>query len=190
MSRFKTILTTLVVTLGVAIGIAFNTTSCGPSQSVERVPADVQPAPMPLYQSPDFSPDIVSTAAPEAHRDEAVRKWLAPGMRIRNGGVSGSGTICYYDKEKNLAWVISCSHLFRSSSEKQVTLEFFYKNEEKLTAPQAYKGTVVAAKINGYEDDISIITFTPDWHPSYFPIGKADYKYEPGATLHTAFGRL
>lgn len=180
MSRFKTILITLVVTFGVVFSIG--TTSRNPS--VMEV-LKVQPAPMPLYQSPDLSSNIVSAIAPEAHRDESVKKWLAPGMRIRNNDISGSGTICYYDKEKNLAWVISCSHLFRNESERQVTLEFFYKNEEKLASPQSYRGTVVAAKIRGYEDDISIITFTPDWNPSYFPIGKIDYKYEPGKILNS-----
>lgn len=178
MSRFKMILGALVM----AIGFTFMT-GCGTSYVNKDC---CLPASMPLYQSPDLPPGIVSATVPEPHREEAVRKWLAPSMRIRNVGVgSGSGTICYYDSEKNIAYVISCSHLFRSASEKQVTLEFFYKNEEKLPEVRKYTGDVVAAKINGYVDDISIIKFTPDWHPSYFPIGKVDYKYEPGKKLYS-----
>jgi S1-C subfamily serine protease len=167
--------------LVMATGFAFMT-GCGTFPIVNSDFCSA--APMPIYQSPDLPPTIVSTSSPEAHREAAVRKWLSPSMRIRNGG-SGSGTICYYDKEKNIAYVISCSHLFRSESEKQVTLEFFYKNEEKLPEVRKYTGDVVAAKINGYADDISIIKFTPDWHPSYFPIGKDNYKYEPGKKLYS-----
>ena len=173
MSRFKLVIGSLVM----ALGFAFMT---GYSETV----SNLQPAPMPLYQSPNID-NIVSLAAPEPHREEAVRKYLAPGVRIRNGNISGSGTVCYYDKQKNLAWIISCSHLFRSSSEKQVIIEFFYKNDEKLSSPAKYTGDVVAAKINGYEDDISIISFTPDWQPTYFPIGKADYNYQPGKMLYS-----
>jgi hypothetical protein len=128
---------------------------------------------------------LESSAEPEAHREEAVRKWLEPGVRIYNGGYAGSGTICYYDKESNLAWIISCAHLFNSPNENKVTLEVFYKNNEKLDAPQKFTGDVVAVKIGGYENDISIITFTPDWEPNYFPISPVTYEYVKDTVLYS-----
>jgi hypothetical protein len=176
MSRFKLIVGAIVL----AFGFAF--ISGGSASTV--IPDTLKPVPMPIQRQGIFH-QTVAGGVPEPHREESVRKWLAPVMRIRNGGVSGSGTICHYDKDKNLAYVISCSHLFKSAGEKTVTLEFFYKNEKKLNEPARFKGDVVAAKINGYEDDISFISFTPDWNPTYFPIAPIDTKYEIGGIYNS-----
>jgi hypothetical protein len=141
--------------------------------------ASLTPKQMPLIEALE----LFTNATPEEHREEAVQKWLGPTLRISNGGV-GSGTICYYDKEKKLAWIISCGHLFSSPEEKHVTLEVFYKNGKKLDSPEKFSGDVVAAKINGYEDDLSLITFTPNWEPDYFPIAQ-EYTYVSGTTLYS-----
>lgn len=146
----------------------------------------VTPVPMPIYDSPNFG-GLVSSSAPEPHREESVIKYLEPSLRLHRGGVYGSGTICYYDKEKNIAYVISCAHLFKSESDVRggVIVEVFYKNGKKLSKPQSFDASVIAVNVGGYADDISILKFTPDWEPAYFPIAKSGYKYESGKILNS-----
>lgn len=136
---------------------------------------------MPLVQ-PDLPP-LATSYEPVGKRDASVRFYLQCAVRIKNGGVRGSGTICYYDPVKNEAWVISCGHLFNGSMRpgsetKTVQIDVFYKNDEKLAEPQSYPAEVIC-----YDNsvDISFLKFKPDWVPQhYFPIASLDYKIEPG----------
>lgn len=131
----------------------------------------LNPAPMPLH-----AVKVSFTgAAPVPNRDESVKKWLIPSVRIRVPGAAGSGTICYYDPVKRVAYVISCAHLFKRG-DTQATIEVFYKNNVKLPVPQKYKAKVISFKVGYYEDDISIMSFEPDWIPdTWFPIAPANH---------------
>ena len=174
MSRFKTLVGTFSIFLALFCG----------SLAYQQDNINCATIPMPHYSSPNFS-GIVANKAPEPHRDESVIKYMEPSLRIHKTGVYGSGTICYFDKAKNIAYVISCAHLFRSENDAKdgVIVEAFYKNGKKLSTPQSFKAEVIAVKIGGYADDISLLKFTPDWEPTYFPIAKSDYNYEPGKIL-------
>lgn len=133
----------------------------------------LKPIPMPLHQGEMvFQSDEVST--PEPNRDDSVKKWLIPSVRIRVPGAAGSGTICHYDRNKNTAYVISCAHLFKRGDTK-ATIEVFYKNDQKLASPQKFDAKVLSFKVGYFADDISFMSFTPDWIPkSWFPIAPID----------------
>lgn len=133
-----------------------------------------KPFPMPLYQGTMDFPNM-EVSLPEPHRGEEVRKWLIPSVRIRVPGAAGSGTICHYDKEKNIAYVVSCAHLF-NPGDTTATIEVFYKNEKKLPSPQKYKAKVLSFKVGYFGDDISFMSFEPDWVPlTWFPIASENH---------------
>jgi hypothetical protein len=143
---------------------------------------NIGPIPMPLYQG--SIPDVKGSS-PDPQRNESVKKWLIPSVRIRVPGAAGSGTICHYDRSRNLAYVISCAHLFRSG-DNQATVEVFYKNEEKLPTPQKYKANVISFKVGYYADDISFMTFQPDWVPhTWFPIASVDHQIANNETYYS-----
>ncbi len=145
---------------------------------------DIKPVPMPLYQGTMHFPDT-KVFSPEPRRDESVKKWLIPSVRIRVPGAAGSGTICHYDRSKNTAYVISCAHLF-NKGDTRATVEVFYKNEQKLAAPQKYEANVISFKVGYYADDISFMTFTPDWVPtSWFPIAPVNQPITKDETYYS-----
>lgn len=128
-----------------------------------------------------------SILAPEEHREEQYRNWLKMSVRIRNGGVFGSGTICYYDPQKKTAWIISCGHLFRGG-EKTCEIHVFYKNDKKLDTVQKYTANILCwtPPIDGGGDDISFLSFQPDWDiDAYAPIAQQDLPIQPGATYYS-----
>lgn len=134
----------------------------------------------------------VHQVAPEENRRLEVREYLSPSLKIRVSGASGSGTIIYYDPRTREAYVTSCGHLWsgtRSAEELKndpVTCEVvtWYHNNVKLQEPQTYKATVLFwSNDRGY--DCSLLKFTPDWEPDYFPIGPKDYQFVPGMMLHS-----
>jgi hypothetical protein len=127
---------------------------------------------------------VVAQTPPEPQRDDAVKKFLIPSLCIYNNGIIGSGTICYYDAKNNVAYVLSCAHLFYAENN-NVIVEAFYHNDKKLTTPKKYVGEIVAIKIDGYEDDIAVVKFTPDWKPVYFPISKITYRYRYNSVLNS-----
>jgi len=130
---------------------------------------------MPLYKGTRQFSSIETGLAPQPNRDETVKKWLIPSVRIRVPGAAGSGTICYYDKSSNTAYVISCAHLFNRGDTK-ATVEVFYKNEQKLSTPAKFDAKVISFKVNYYGDDISFMTFQPDWIiQTWFPIASIDH---------------
>ena len=130
--------------------------------------------------------------APQEDRGVEYRRWLAPSVKIRVSGSSGSGTICYYDAAKNEAWVISCGHLWsgkmsaeegrrRQRTAKVIT---WYHNMEKLSSPKEYPADVIFySNDRGY--DLSLLKFKPDWVPEYFPIAPSTYQISKGQLYHS-----
>lgn len=131
--------------------------------------------------------------APVEQRGPEFRKFLAASVKISVGGGSGSGTIVYYDAAKNLAYVASCGHMWsqgtmsaeegkrRNMTCKVIT---WYHNEKKLDAPKSYNANVIFySYISG--QDTSLVTFTPDWQPEYFPIAPVNYEYKAGRHAHS-----
>lgn len=127
-------------------------------------------------------------------RTEEFRRWLAPSVRVTNGGGGGSGTICYYDEAENWAYVISCGHLFSNGyksfeeyKKKPGTrkVEVFYHNEKKLDKPDVYQAEVLCHVCN-MPYDVSLLRFKPRWKdPWVCPIAPKDYKLEPQKEYHS-----
>ncbi len=123
-----------------------------------------------------------SDIAPIENRGEEYRRWLKASVRIRNGNVFGSGTICYYNRENKTAYVISCGHLFRGG-EKTVEINVFYKNNVKLQQISKYTATVLTFSNS---EDISFMSFQTDWDlDDYFPIAPVDYVINPGQVYNS-----
>lgn len=130
--------------------------------------------------------------APREDRGPEYRRFLAPSVKIRVSGGSGSGTICYHDPKTGFAYVISCGHLWkgsRSAAELQNNPVYakvitWYHNEKKLDSPREYEAQVLFWSNNrGY--DCSLLRFKPDWNPDYFPIAPLDYQINQGALFHS-----
>lgn len=163
---------------------AFLLTFCGLIfLGVEDTP---KPIPMPLYHgAKSFPVGVTTSATPEPHREESVKKWLIPSVRIRVPGAAGSGTICHYDRSTNTAYVISCAHLFKKGDSK-ATIEVFYKNEQKLASPARFNAKVLSFKVGYYADDISFMSFQPDWVPqTWFPIAPVDTNINTGTKYYS-----
>ena len=63
-------------------------------------------------------------------------------------------------------------------------IEVWYHNEEKLPKSKTYDASVVFYSY--YEgQDTSLMIFSPDWEPDYFPISPLDYKYINGKHAHS-----
>jgi hypothetical protein len=93
--------------------------------------------------------------------------------------VSGSGTICYFDRATKTAYVISCGHLF-SGHEKTAVINCFYKNDKKLDSPASYTAKVLCFS---NKEDISFLSFQTDWEvDEYYPIAPTNYALEKGKT--------
>lgn len=143
-----------------------------------------------LEQTPK---NILTGFAPNPQRGEEFRKFLAASVKIGVSNASGSGTIVYYDKEKNLAYVATCGHLWSpgimSATEGQkrklkCRIIVWYHNDKKLDAPKTYPADVV---FYSYVDgqDTALVTFSPDWIPDYFPIAPTTYEYRKGQKAHS-----
>ena len=144
---------------------------------------------MPLVDNPQVN--YQGTAAPKEQRGIEYRKWLAASVKIRVGGSSGSGTIVYYDKEKNKAYVASCGHLWSGSrsfkpgdSGKDCKVIAWYHNDKKLAEEKTYKAKVLFWS-NHSGPDTSLIAFTPDWEPRYFPIAPLNHSIPTGKRVHS-----
>lgn len=146
------------------------------------------------YEKPlleDTSNHLV--ALPIAERGIEYRKFLSPSVKIKVQGASGSGTIVYYDQVKNLAYVASCGHLwsegvvdadFAKKLNIQCTVTTWYHNEKKLNEPKSYNAKVLFYS-NLIGQDTSLLVFTPDWNPEYFPIAPRNYQYNKNAFYHS-----
>lgn len=150
--------------------------------------SNVRPAPMPV-------PGVRTSfnfAAPAEQRDARYRRWLAPSLRVNLSGSAGSGTIVYYDAGKNLAYVASCGHLWKGnmSAAEGRTMKLagkvtaWYHNGQKLISPREYAADVIFySNTRGF--DTSLLTFTPDWVPYFFPIAPVEYPVSAGMRLHS-----
>lgn len=122
---------------------------------------------------------------PTENRGEQYAKWLKSCVRIRNAQYRwyGSGTICYYDPEKKLAYVISCGHLFQNSGDNNIEIHCFYKNDTKQASIAKYPAKLL---VYNRSLDISLLSFTPDWEmDSYAPIAKDDYQMVRDQTYYS-----
>lgn len=148
--------------------------------------------PMPLVY--DSNPYTASERyyAPVEQRGPEFRRYLAPSLKIRVSGASGSGTIVYFDESTGWAYVASCGHLWSGSRSAQelrrrpvsAKVITWYHNEKKLSSPKEYPAEVLFwSNKRGY--DSSCLRFRPDWVPDYFPIAGKDYKMNAGDRLHS-----
>jgi len=147
---------------------------------------------MPLVQDTDAYTSNLFWGAPQEDRGVEFRRYLAASVKISVSGGSGSGTIVYYDPEKNEAYVASCGHLWngtRSAKEllnrpESCHVTTWYHNDTKLASPKDYPAQVLFWSNNrGY--DSSLVKFKPDWIPEFFPIAPTDYKMQPGSIFHS-----
>jgi hypothetical protein len=145
---------------------------------------------MPILQA---LPEGLRGYSPEEQRDEKYRKFLSPSVKILVDGASGSGTIIYYDSKNNIAYVASCGHLWSKGvmsaeqsklKNKKCNVVVYYHNNKKLDKPKSYNADVL---FYSYMDslDTSLVAFSPDWSPNYFPIAPLDYKYQINSIAHS-----
>lgn len=130
---------------------------------------------------------------PIEQRGIEYRKYLSASVKIKVKNGCGSGTIIYYDEEKNLAYVASCGHLWNKGvlnlNDKKIDRDCeivtWYKNKDKLKEPLSFNGKVL---FYSYTDtvDTSLIVFSPiDWKPNYFSLAPINYKYKIGSEAHS-----
>jgi hypothetical protein len=141
--------------------------------------------PVEHYSPLDGMPVIKDTTGlgadtPVPKRDSKYVYYLQSSVKIRKNSFAGSGTICYYDKKDNTAYVISCGHLFNGSktppTSETCQIIVFYKNNVKLTHPQTFNAEVVCYN---QTKEISFLKFKPDWTINhYFAIASEDYDME------------
>ncbi len=173
---------TAVMLLITAVTVHTDKIVC-PTPSLPSVPIRFN---MPIVRT--NLPPLAVQFAPAAKRDASVRYYLQASVRIKNGKVRGSGTICYYDEQTGEAWVISAGHLWRGnmspgSKVREADIDVFYKNDKKLPHPQTFRAEVVC-----YNNDVDIafLKFHPDWIPQhYFSIAPRDYRLERGDQLES-----
>ena len=143
--------------------------------------------PIPLHRT------IELYGAPVEQRGIEYRKYLSASLKISVNYGAGSGTIVFYDKPTNTAYVASCGHLWQPGSlsaskakEKKITCKVitWYHNDTKLESPKIYDAELIFYSfVNGC--DTSLISFHPDREPNYFPIAPKDYVYKEGGMVHS-----
>lgn len=132
---------------------------------------------MPLVQDIDPLTSSFHWGAPQEDRDAQYRRYLAASVKISVKGASGSGSIVYYNPDTKEAYVASCGHLWsgsKSASELKTNplsckIIIWYQNNTKLSSPKEYPAQVLFWN-NERGFDSSLVKFTPDWIPEYFPI--------------------
>lgn len=159
----------LVLSIVMSGGITFGLAARSPGRAA------------PMITDALYRGEPIPVLNPVPERGVEYRPWLEPGVRIRVTGASGSGTICYYDDTTNLAYVISCGHLWERGEvtadqmkSRNITcvVEVFYQNGQKLEASKAYHAKVLFYSYKSGAD-FSLMTFAPDWRPTYFPVAPA-----------------
>ena len=146
---------------------------------------------MPLVEDDPYAA-IAYGGLPVEQRGPEVRKWLAPGLKIRVSGASGSGTIMYHNPEDGYAYVQSCGHLWSGNMSAEEGLKrnltckviTWYHNEQKLSSEKEYPAEVLYYS-NDRGRDISLLRFKPDWKPNFFPIAPEDYQFREGMHFHS-----
>lgn len=151
---------------------------------------------MPIVNSPELEQldrKYSRYALPNPIRNESVRNYLQASVRIINGNTSGSGTICYYDSSKNIAYIITCGHLWKGSynsatspNKRTCQIEVWYHNDTKLDSPKRYSAEIIAYISPDAGNDIGFIKFTPDWTINkYYPIAPIDFNYKEGEVFES-----
>ena len=179
--------TSLLLSFLMFVTVFFKTNSSNNAEWLSRHQIDN----MPLVEDDPYAA-IAYGGAPEEQRGPEVRKWLAPGLKIRVSGASGSGTIVYYNPEDGYAYVQSCGHLWNGNMSaeeglrKKLTCKVitWYHNEEKLSGEREYPAEVLYYS-NDRGRDVSLLRFRPDWKPNYFPIAPEDYRFREGMHFHS-----
>ena len=92
-------------------------------------------------------------------------------------------------RSTNDAYIISCGHLFDGTEPpgpsiiRNAKIHVFYKNDEKLQRFQSFNAQLVC---HSAEEDISILTFKPDWVPQhYFAIAPENYPIQVGESFES-----
>ena len=188
MKYLRTILYFAICLLATTIGLRFSLSHFSPSSRAIFDPVSKQCL-LPQIRLVHTTLPIIQTSEPVAKRDVASRFYLQCSVRIQVGRVSGSGTICYYNASTNDVYIISCGHLFEGtenpgqSKVDGVKVSVFYKNNEKLPQPQSFEAQVLC---HNAEEDISILTFKPDWVPQhYFVIAPENYPIQAGQSFES-----
>jgi hypothetical protein len=148
---------------------------------------------MPLVPPVPLTGDNDLYGMPIEERGEEYKKFLSPSLKIMVSGASGSGTIIYYDKKENLAYVATCGHLwnpgvlnYEQAKIKKLKCKVltWFHNDKKLDETKTYEASVLFySYVEGC--DTALIKFTPDWIPDYFPIAPKDYPYIKGSMAHS-----
>lgn len=147
---------------------------------------------MPIARDVNPVTSVFYWGNPQEDRGVEYRRYLAASVKISVSGGSGSGTIVYYDESTNEAYVASCGHLWDGSKTaaevernpvncKVIT---WYHNNTKLNSPQEYSAQVIFWSNNrGY--DSSLVKFSPNWKPEFFPIADLNYPLNKGLLLNS-----
>jgi hypothetical protein len=143
--------------------------------------------PVPLFGDDDLY------GMPVEERGDEYKKYLAPSIQIRASNSAGSGTIIYYDKKENIAYVATCGHLWNvgemtysqgKTRKMKCKVVTWYHNEIKLKHPLEYDADVLFYSYLK-DCDTALIKFKPDWSPSFFPIAPKNYEYIKGKIVHS-----
>jgi hypothetical protein len=133
------------------------------------------------------------TSPPVEQRGVEFRRFLSTSVKIQVQGGSGSGTIIYYDEEKNLAYVASCGHLWNNgvvsaedAKKKNIKCKIvvWYKNDKKLEKTEQFDAKLLFYSHTN-EIDTSLLVFSPNWKPEYLSIAPINYKYKFNSTAHS-----
>lgn len=181
----KTTLISSLICFIVLVNICFSQTiSRTQTIKIEKMPLV---PPVPLVGDEDLY------GMPVEDRGEEYKNYLSPSLKVIAAGSSGSGTIIYYDKNKNIAYVATCGHLwnngvlnFEQAEAKRIKCEVvtWYNNDIKLEKTKTYQADVLFySHVTGC--DTALIAFKPDWQPEYFPIGPKNYQYLKGTKVHS-----
>lgn len=144
---------------------------------------------LPIVQEKNPLLTRINTGPPIDHTGADYSKWLqaACGVAVSKG--VGAGTLCYYDVNKNLAYVASCGHLWKGTmranqQDIRAKVVFWYCNKKKLQKPKTYPAKVIFYS-NDIGYDCSLLVFKPDWIPQlYFPIATSK-RFTKGEKLHS-----
>ena len=64
------------------------------------------------------------------------------------------------------------------------TVTTWYHNDEKLSSPKTYNANVIYYN-NEEGEDCSLLTFKPDWSPSFFPLAPRDFVIAKDTRFHS-----
>ena len=147
---------------------------------------------MPIVEDKSPNTSGIIWGVPVPNREPIYYRFLSASVKINVQSSSGSGTIIYYDKKNNEAYVISCGHLWNGSRDFQslqtnpeyCNITIWHQNNQKLNEPKKYRARVLFwSNERGY--DSSLLKFTPDWVPNFFSIAPSNYLLNSGFKLNS-----